>query len=113
MAIRRLKQTTPGRRGGSVADFVEVTRAEPEKAKEQLGWLRAGAEQAGRNPDDIRASVFTWTPPFEHEDQLVEEIQPYRELGFTDFIFPMPPEEQLDMMEKVSREVLPRLRKEG
>lgn len=89
------------------------TRAEPEKANEQLGWLRAGAEKAGRNPDDIRTSVFTWTPPFEHENHLVEAIQPYRELGFTDFIFPMPPEEQWDMFEKVSREVLPKLRAEG
>lgn len=89
------------------------TRAEPEKAEEQLGWLRAGAEKAGRSPDDIRTSVFTWTPPFEHENHLVEAIQPYRELGFTDFIFPMPPEEQWDMFEKVSREVLPKLRAEG
>jgi F420-dependent oxidoreductase-like protein len=88
------------------------TRAEPEKAKEQLEWLRAGAEQAGRNPDDIRVSVYTWTPPFETEDHLRDEIQPYLELGFTDFIFPMPPEEQWDMMERVSREVLPKLRRQ-
>lgn len=97
---------------GKYADIWN-TRAEPEKAAEQLQWLRNGAEKAGRNPDDIRASVFTWTPPFEHASQLEEAIQPYRELGFTDFIFPMPPEEQWDMFDKVSREVLPRLRKQG
>jgi alkanesulfonate monooxygenase SsuD/methylene tetrahydromethanopterin reductase-like flavin-dependent oxidoreductase (luciferase family) len=89
------------------------TRAAPEEAQEQLGWLRSAAEKAGRNPDDIRASVYTWVPPFEHDSQLREVVEPYRELGFTDFIFPMPPEEQWDMMEKVSREVLPKLRKEG
>jgi F420-dependent oxidoreductase-like protein len=105
-----------GKRTISIAGrYADVwnTRAEPEKAKEQVEWLRAGAEKAGRNPDDIRLSVFTWTPPFEHENQLVEVIQPYRELGFTDFIFPMPPEEQWDMFDRVSREVLPELRKEG
>ena len=30
MAIRKYKPTTPGRRGSSVADFVEVTRTTPE-----------------------------------------------------------------------------------
>jgi F420-dependent oxidoreductase-like protein len=89
------------------------TRSDPEKAKEQVGWLRAAAEKVGRNPDDIRMSVFTWTPPFEHVDHLREMIQPYRELGFTDFIFPMPPEEQWDMLERVSREVIPAIRREG
>ena len=32
MGIRKYKPTTPGRRGASGADFVEVTRDEPEKA---------------------------------------------------------------------------------
>jgi len=32
MAIRKYKPTTPGRRGASVSDFVEVTRSTPEKS---------------------------------------------------------------------------------
>ena len=32
MGIRKYKPTTPGRRGSSVADFVEVTRSQPEKS---------------------------------------------------------------------------------
>src|SRR5215216_1228528 len=32
MPIRKYKPTTPGRRGASVADFVEITRSEPEKS---------------------------------------------------------------------------------
>ena len=32
MGIRKYKPTTPGRRGASVADFVEITRSEPEKS---------------------------------------------------------------------------------
>ena len=32
MAIRKYKPTTPGRRGASVSDFAEITRAEPEKS---------------------------------------------------------------------------------
>ena len=44
MAIRRYKPTTPGRRGSSVADFVEVTRSEPEKS-----LLRPLSKTGGRN----------------------------------------------------------------
>jgi large subunit ribosomal protein L2 len=32
MGIRKYKPTTPGRRGASVSDFVEITRTEPEKS---------------------------------------------------------------------------------
>jgi large subunit ribosomal protein L2 len=32
MAIRKYKPTSPGRRGGSVSDFAEITRSEPEKS---------------------------------------------------------------------------------
>ena len=32
MGIRKYKPTTPGRRGSSVADFVEITRSAPEKS---------------------------------------------------------------------------------
>jgi large subunit ribosomal protein L2 len=44
MGIRKYKPTTPGRRGASVADFVEVTRAEPEKS-----LVRPLAKSGGRN----------------------------------------------------------------
>ena len=32
MGIRKYKPTTPGRRGASVSDFVELTRSTPEKS---------------------------------------------------------------------------------
>ncbi|MGH3661878.1 MAG: 50S ribosomal protein L2 [Micromonosporaceae bacterium] len=44
MGIRKYKPTTPGRRGSSVADFVEVTRDEPEKS-----LLRPLHSKGGRN----------------------------------------------------------------
>ena len=44
MGIRKYKPTTPGRRGSSVADFVEVTRSEPEKS-----LVRPLAKKGGRN----------------------------------------------------------------
>src|SRR3954468_8376110 len=44
MGIRNYKPTTPGRRGSSVADFIEVTRREPEKS-----LLRPLPKKGGRN----------------------------------------------------------------
>jgi large subunit ribosomal protein L2 len=44
MGIRRYKPTTPGRRGASVADFVEVTRDHPEKS-----LVRPLHSKGGRN----------------------------------------------------------------
>lgn len=44
MAIRKYKPTTPGRRGSSVADFVEVTRTTPEKS-----LVRPLSKTGGRN----------------------------------------------------------------
>ncbi|MSV72968.1 MAG: 50S ribosomal protein L2, partial [Actinobacteria bacterium] len=44
MGIRKYKPTTPGRRGSSVADFVEITRDEPEKS-----LVRPLSKKGGRN----------------------------------------------------------------
>ncbi|MDR6940044.1 50S ribosomal protein L2 [Arcanobacterium hippocoleae] len=44
MGIRKYKPTTPGRRGASVADFVEITRTTPEKS-----LLRPLHKTGGRN----------------------------------------------------------------
>src|SRR5690625_2235565 len=44
MAIRKYKPTTPGRRGSSVADFVEITRTQPEKS-----LVRPLTKSGGRN----------------------------------------------------------------
>jgi large subunit ribosomal protein L2 len=48
MGIRRHKPTTPGRRGSSVADFVEVTRAEPEKSLVRPVHSKGGRNASGR-----------------------------------------------------------------
>ncbi len=44
MAIRKYKPTTPGRRHGSVSDFSEITRTEPEKS-----LVRPLSKTGGRN----------------------------------------------------------------
>ena len=47
MAIRKYKPTTPGRRGSSVADFVEITRTTPEKSLTRPLPKKGGPQQPG------------------------------------------------------------------
>ncbi|MEA4942841.1 MAG: 50S ribosomal protein L2 [Propionicimonas sp.] len=48
MAIRKYKPTTPGRRGSSVADFVELTRSTPEKSLTTSKPKTGGRNNSGR-----------------------------------------------------------------
>src|ERR671924_485847 len=48
MGIRKYKPTTPGRRGSSVADFVEVTRSTPEKSLVRPLHSKGGRNNTGR-----------------------------------------------------------------
>lgn len=48
MGIRRYKPTTPGRRGGSVSDFVEITRDHPEKSLVKPLPKKGGRNTHGR-----------------------------------------------------------------
>ena len=48
MGIRKYKPTTPGRRGASVADFVEITRTTPEKSLVRPIHSKGGRNAQGR-----------------------------------------------------------------
>src|SRR3954453_18245515 len=48
MAIRKYKPTTPGRRGSSVADFVEIPRTTPEKSLTRPLPKKGGRNNQGR-----------------------------------------------------------------
>src|SRR6188474_517637 len=48
MGIRKYKPTTPGRRGSSVADFVEITRSTPEKSLVRPLTKSGGRNNSGR-----------------------------------------------------------------
>ena len=48
MAVRKYKPTTPGRRGGSVSGFDDITRPKPEKSLVVKGRKRAGRNNEGR-----------------------------------------------------------------
>ena len=55
MGIRYYKPTTPGRRGGSVSDFAEIT---DRKKKPEKSLLRPSQKKGGRNNQGIVTSRF-------------------------------------------------------
>ena len=89
------------------------TRGEPDEVGPLADFVRNAAREAGRPADAIRFSVFTWRHPFQSEKHFYELVLAYRRAGFTDFIFPMPPEEAWPVLERCARNVIPELRQMG
>lgn len=89
------------------------TRAEPEEAAGLVEQFRAAAHEVGRNPDEVRLSIYTWQHPFESVEHFRDVVLAYHRLGFTDFIFPMPPEEHLETLKRCAYEVIPEIRRMG
>ncbi len=87
------------------------TRGTPEHVGPLAEQFRAAARKIGRNPDDIRMSVYTWAHPFESEDQFRQTVDAYVKLGFSELVFPMPPQEFRPVMERCARDVIPELRR--
>ncbi len=86
------------------------TRGEPDEVGPLADFVRNAAREAGRPADAIRFSVFTWRPPFESVERFRTVALAYLERGFTDLVFPMPPEPQWSVLERCAREVIPELR---
>lgn len=87
------------------------TRVPADQAMPLVERLHKAARDVGRDPGEIRLSVFTWEHPFTTEEHFREVVAGYREIGFTDFVFPMPPEENWEMMRHCALEVMPELRR--
>ena len=97
---------------GGYADIWN-TRGEPDEVAERAEIVRAAARKAGRDPADIRFSVFTWQHPFTSEAYFRQRVLDYMRAGCTDFIFPMPPPEHLPVLRRCALEVIPELRRLG
>jgi len=87
------------------------TRGTPEAVAPSIERFRAAAREVGRDPEEVRCSVYPWAHAFESEEQFRDVVQQYLEIGFTDITFPMPPAEFWPMMERCARDVLPQLRR--
>ncbi len=61
MGIRQYNPTTPGRRGGSVSDFADITdrKKKPEKSLLQAGQEEGWPEQSGHRLHALPLAVVT------------------------------------------------------
>jgi len=87
------------------------TRGTPEAVAPSIERFRAAAREVGRDPEEVRCSVYPWVHAFESEEQFRDTVQAFLAIGFTDITFPMPPAEFRPMMERCARDVLPELRR--
>ncbi len=93
---------------GASTDGVSLSIAE------QAEILETACREVGRDPDTIRRS--TWA---EADDVLASAVafeafvEGHRQLGFTDFTAVLPPPDGRDVLQRVARETIPKLRDQG
>jgi alkanesulfonate monooxygenase SsuD/methylene tetrahydromethanopterin reductase-like flavin-dependent oxidoreductase (luciferase family) len=71
-------------------------------------------EHVGRDPEAIRRSILVYSPldPWESTQAFRRMVGRYVALGFSEFILYWPRDDQMQILEKVAREVMPALREQ-
>lgn len=91
------------------------SRGTVEEMQERNALIDAACAKHGRNPDEITRSVSffpartdkrVWTS----EDTFVDWVEQYRAVGFTDFLFEAPNEDDRETATRIARDILPQLR---
>jgi alkanesulfonate monooxygenase SsuD/methylene tetrahydromethanopterin reductase-like flavin-dependent oxidoreductase (luciferase family) len=77
--------------------------------------LDEACAEVGRDPDQISRGLYYWVPrsdadPWASLDAFQDVVGRYADVGINEFILDHPRDDQLDLLERVATEVLPRLR---
>lgn len=89
---------------------------------EEIGSRNSILDEAcaaiGRDPGSLVRSLYYWVPrsaedPWSSTDAFLDVVGRYRECGIEEFILDHPRDDQLDMLERVAADVIPRLRAEA
>jgi hypothetical protein len=86
----------------------------PTEMRERNQMLDDYGREIGRDPETLDRSLYYWVPnadadPWRSRDAFLEVLSPYIEAGVNQFILDQPRDDQLDMLEWVATDVLPRL----
>ena len=86
------------------------------KSRNQI--LDEACAKIGRDPKTISRSIYGWATimpydPWASLEAFYDVVAKYREVGINEFIIDYPPDSQLDVMERVAAEALPKLRAEN
>jgi alkanesulfonate monooxygenase SsuD/methylene tetrahydromethanopterin reductase-like flavin-dependent oxidoreductase (luciferase family) len=89
----------------------------PQEMRERNQMLDDYCREIGREPDTLDRSLYYWVPttdadPWVSQQAFYDVINPYVEAGVNQFILDQPRDDQLDMLEWVAAEVVPRFARE-
>lgn len=86
-----------------------------EQIRERNQILDEACAEIGRDPKEIVRSLYYWVArtdgdPWSSTDAFEDVVGRYREAGIEEFIIDHPRDDQLDVLERVAADILPRLR---
>jgi alkanesulfonate monooxygenase SsuD/methylene tetrahydromethanopterin reductase-like flavin-dependent oxidoreductase (luciferase family) len=98
-----------------VATYADTWNAfgTPKEMRERNQMLDDYCREIGRDPESLDRSLYYWaatadTDPWASRSAFFDLINPYIEAGVNEFMLDQPRDDQLDMLEWVAAEVLPR-----
>jgi len=85
-----------------------------EEIRSRNAILDEACADVGRDPAEVRRSLYYWVPrsaddPWSSTDAFLDVVGRYREVGIEEFIIDHPRDDQLDVLERVAADVIPRL----
>ncbi|HEV2477077.1 MAG TPA: TIGR03560 family F420-dependent LLM class oxidoreductase [Candidatus Dormibacteraeota bacterium] len=88
----------------------------PQEMRERNQMLDGLCREIGRDPDTLDRSLYYWVPkagedPWVSKEAFNRVIEPYIEAGVNQFILDQPRDDQMDRLEWVAAEVLPKYAK--
>ena len=89
-----------------------------EEIRSRNAILDEACAEIGRDPAAVVRSLYYWVPrsaddPWSSTDAFLDVVGRYREVGIEEFIIDHPRDEQLDLLERIAADVIPRLRAEA
>ena len=85
----------------------------PEEMRERNQLLDQYCEEIGRDPDTLDRSLYYWVPtvtqdPWASTDAFESVLAPYVEAGMNQFLVDQPRDDQIEVLERVAADVIPR-----
>ena len=89
----------------------------PQEMRERNQMLDDYCREIGRDPESLDRSLYYWVPTADEDPWVSKEafngvIEPYIEAGVNQFILDQPRDDQMDRLDWVAAEVLPKYAKE-
>jgi F420-dependent oxidoreductase-like protein len=89
----------------------------PDEIRSRNAVLDEACAEIGRDPREIVRSLYYWVAragddPWSSTDAFLDVVGRYREVGIEEFVLDHPRDDQLDVLERVAADVIPRLRRD-